>query len=111
MVGRTRGFLRVACGARVAGYRARCGRYECAAAESGWPACSRKRARSTMTRVSLRYEAALRIAHRGPISCAAPQDEGAAVIESDVAQRTLTAALRDGGDFAEIFGEDRRSSS
>jgi TldD protein len=33
------------------------------------------------------------------------------VIEESVLQRTLGAALRSGGDFAEVFVEDRRSSS
>lgn len=33
------------------------------------------------------------------------------MIDQDVIQRTLHAALRTGGDFAEVFAEDRRSSS
>jgi TldD protein len=33
------------------------------------------------------------------------------VIEQDVLERTLTRALRAGGDFAEVFGEDRSTSS
>src|SRR5438552_16452823 len=33
------------------------------------------------------------------------------MIEKDVLQATLERALRDGGDFAEVFVEDRRSSS
>ncbi len=33
------------------------------------------------------------------------------MIEPDVLERTLGAALRQGGDFAEVFAEDRRSSS
>jgi TldD protein len=33
------------------------------------------------------------------------------VIDQDVLERTLAAALRNGGDFAEVFAEDRRSSS
>jgi TldD protein len=33
------------------------------------------------------------------------------VIEPDVLERTLAAALRGGGDFAEVFAEDRRSTS
>jgi TldD protein len=33
------------------------------------------------------------------------------VIDSDVLERTLAAALRGGGDFAEVFAEDRRSTS
>jgi TldD protein len=33
------------------------------------------------------------------------------VIEHDVIKRTLQAALRTGGDFAEVFAEDRRGSS
>jgi TldD protein len=33
------------------------------------------------------------------------------VIDDDVVQRVLGAALRTGGDFAEVFAEDRRSSS
>src|SRR5438046_4271519 len=33
------------------------------------------------------------------------------MIDHDVLERTLGAALRQGGDFAEVFGEDRRSSS
>ncbi len=33
------------------------------------------------------------------------------MIEEAVLQRVLTAALRTGGDFAEVFAEDRRSSS
>src|SRR5437870_3128817 len=33
------------------------------------------------------------------------------MIEQDVLERTLSAALRAGGDFAEVFVEDRRSSS
>src|SRR5947208_329807 len=33
------------------------------------------------------------------------------MIEQDVLQATLERALRDGGDFAEVFVEDRRSSS
>src|SRR5882762_1251977 len=36
---------------------------------------------------------------------------GGLVIEEAVLQRTLQAALRMGGDFAEVFVEDRRSSS
>ena len=32
------------------------------------------------------------------------------MIESDVIQRVLSAALRNGGDFAEVFAEDRRNS-
>ena len=33
------------------------------------------------------------------------------MIETDVLERTLAVALRTGGDFAEVFAEDRRSSS
>ena len=33
------------------------------------------------------------------------------MIDESVLQRTLGAALRSGGDFAEVFVEDRRSSS
>jgi TldD protein len=33
------------------------------------------------------------------------------VIDKDVLERTLTRALRNGGDFAEVFAEDRASSS
>jgi TldD protein len=33
------------------------------------------------------------------------------VIEPDVLERTLAAALRGGGDFAEVFAEDRRATS
>ncbi|HWC12505.1 MAG TPA: DNA gyrase modulator, partial [Acidimicrobiales bacterium] len=33
------------------------------------------------------------------------------MIDDSVLQRVLGAALRTGGDFAEVFGEDRRSSS
>jgi TldD protein len=33
------------------------------------------------------------------------------VLDEAVLERTLTAALRNGGDFAEVFAEDRRSSS
>ena len=35
----------------------------------------------------------------------------AALIDDDVVTRVLTAALRTGGDFAEVFAEDKRSSS
>src|SRR5947207_3417036 len=37
--------------------------------------------------------------------------EGSPVLESSVIQRVLGTALRTGGDFAEVFVEDRRSSS
>jgi TldD protein len=37
--------------------------------------------------------------------------EGSSVLDSAVIQRVLGSALRTGGDFAEIFVEDRRSSS
>jgi TldD protein len=40
-----------------------------------------------------------------------PRDGAEAVIEEAVIQRTLGAALRTGGDFAEVFVEDKRSSS
>src|SRR4249920_3324124 len=33
------------------------------------------------------------------------------LIDQDLLQSTLERALRDGGDFAEVFVEDRRSSS
>ena len=33
------------------------------------------------------------------------------MIDESLLQRTLGAALRSGGDFAEVFVEDRRSSS
>jgi len=33
------------------------------------------------------------------------------MIDQDVLDRTLRAALRDGGDFAEVFAEDRRATS
>jgi TldD protein len=33
------------------------------------------------------------------------------VIDADVLERTLSTALRGGGDFAEVFAEDRRSTS
>ncbi len=33
------------------------------------------------------------------------------MIDEAIVQRVLTAALRTGGDFAEVFAEDRRSSS
>jgi len=33
------------------------------------------------------------------------------VIEADVLERTLAAALRGGGDFAEVFAEDRRATT
>src|SRR3954470_24627918 len=33
------------------------------------------------------------------------------MIDEAVVQRVLTAALRTGGDFAEVFAEDRRSSN
>ncbi len=33
------------------------------------------------------------------------------MIDEAVLQRTLTAALHTGGDFAEVFAEDKRSSS
>ena len=33
------------------------------------------------------------------------------MIEESVLQRTLQTALRHGGDFAEVFAEDRRSAS
>src|ERR1700736_137521 len=39
-----------------------------------------------------------------------PVIEGSAVIEESVVQRVLGVALRTGGEFAEIFAEDRRSS-
>jgi len=33
------------------------------------------------------------------------------LIDHDVVDRTLATALRNGGDFAELFAEDKRSSS
>ncbi|MGB3056306.1 MAG: DNA gyrase modulator, partial [Acidimicrobiales bacterium] len=33
------------------------------------------------------------------------------MIEADVVDRVLGAALRTGGDFAEVFAEDKRSTS
>lgn len=36
---------------------------------------------------------------------------GSQLIETDVLERTLTAALRSGGDFAEVFAEDRATSN
>src|SRR4029453_13776119 len=38
-------------------------------------------------------------------------NRGGGVIDEAVLDRTLHAALRAGGDFAEVFGEDRRASS
>src|SRR6185369_7240804 len=38
-------------------------------------------------------------------------DQGARVIEEAVLQKVIGAALRHGGDFAEVFAEDRRASS
>ena len=37
--------------------------------------------------------------------------EEAGVIEQEVLQRVLGAALRSGGEFAEIYAEDKRSTS
>src|SRR6266550_6094624 len=47
---------------------------------------------------------------RCPTGAIRPQG-GHAVIEEAVVQRVLGAALRSGGEFAEVFAEDRRSSS
>jgi TldD protein len=33
------------------------------------------------------------------------------MLDQDVLERTLQHALRHGGDFAEVFAEDRRSSN
>ena len=39
------------------------------------------------------------------------RNRGAPLIEPSIVQRVLSASLRTGGDFAEVFVEDRRSSS
>src|SRR5690606_36976223 len=39
------------------------------------------------------------------------QEIGEPVIETDVVERVLSTALRSGGEFAEVFVEDKRSSS
>src|SRR5689334_17058313 len=39
------------------------------------------------------------------------QGKGTAVIDEAVVQRVLGVALRTGGDFAELFAEERRSSA
>ena len=42
-----------------------------------------------------------------------PQEPGnvAKVIDHDILQRVLTTAMRSGGDFAEVYAEDKRSTS
>src|SRR5689334_1705703 len=48
---------------------------------------------------------------RGPVSCPYDRHMGELLVDQSVLQATLDRALRDGGDFAEVFVEDRRSSS